>query len=130
MLGDLPSWCAPTYLDIHCWWLMSRNFAVFFFLFELNKPINHRLPLDINLNFFFAKPKVKVKLIVVLRTVFRFSPCQQCYEANKSPHPLWFKLSKFQKTFWFVCLIHHQTFTSMSYIYLTAFHILYDQINS
>ena len=129
MLGDLPSWCAPTYLDIHCWWLMSRNFAVFFFLFEWNKPINHRLPLDINLNFFLPNPKSKSNLLWFCEQCSDFHPANNVMK-QISPPPLWYKLSKFPKTCWFVCLIHHQTFTSMSFRYLNAFHILYDQINS
>ena len=140
MLEDLLSWCAPrstslrfwcTYLDVNCWWLMSRNFAVFFFLFEWNKPVNHCVPLDINLKFFLPNLKSKSNLLWLCGQWFRFSPCQQCYEANKSPPPtLPYKLSKFKKPHWFVCLNHHETFTSMSYRYLKAFHILYDQLTA
>ena len=137
MLEDLPSWCAPrstylrfwcTYLDVNCWWLMSRNFAVFFSLFEWNNPINHRLPLDINLNFFMPNPKSKSNLLWFCGQYSDFHSANNVIK-RISP-PLRYKLSKVQKTLSFVCLIHHQTFTSMSNIYLTYLHILYDQINS
>ena len=57
VLEDLPFWCI--YLDVHCWWRMSSNFVVFYFLFEWNQPVNHHMPLEINPKFFLPNLKSK-----------------------------------------------------------------------
>ena len=104
VLEDLPFWC--TYLDVDCWWQMSRNFAVFYFLLELNKPVNRWVPLENNLKLFLPNPKSKSNLLWFCGQCSNFHPANNVMK-QISPPPLRYKLSKFQKTFWFVCLIHH-----------------------
>ena len=128
VLEDLPFWC--TYLDVHCWWRMSSNFVVFYFLFEWNQPVNHRMPLEINLKFLLPNPKSKSNLLWFCEQCSDFHPANNVMK-QISPHPtLPYKLSKFKKPHWFVCLNHHETFTPMSYRYLNAFRILYEYINN